>query len=272
MKRIAIIGLGSIGLRHAENLLSMGYTDLCAVDARPFPKETRFPVLNDIRAVGRWNPTHVLVCTPPEQHYIHAVRFLASAIPVFIEKPITTNTSDARALCALAKREKVALAVGYMERAHPAVIDAREWFLENHATDVEVVCYWKATKKTYELNVIAESSHAIDTAISIIGKPDSVMEYKDCKTSTQSHVRLLSGVHSATVLMDMNCDPARSIAMHSINGGFFEKQYGLTSEEWDDCYKAELQAFLDGKPLCTGQDGLAVVEVMEHLTNGISYA
>jgi hypothetical protein len=55
----------------------------------------------------------------------------------------------------------------------------------------------------------------------------------------------------------------RRINLYAHKGKTFGRQYGLDKAEWDLCYRAELQAFLDGKPLCTGEDGLRVMEILE---------
>jgi hypothetical protein len=50
------------------------------------------------------------------------------------------------------------------------------------------------------------------------------------------------------------------------NGGQdWEAYYGTSCVEWWGCYKAELYAFLNGTPLCTGDDGVAVMQVIEKI-------
>ena len=260
-ERIAIIGLGSIGSRHADTLLAMGYQDLVAVDPRPMPHEERFPVVDRFEDIGYWKPQAALICSPPEFHYHHAKYFLDFGIPTFIEKPMTHTASEARTLCAIAHMNKTILAVGHMERAHPVVLEARHWAVTHQPDRAEFFCYWRAAQKTYTLSCVDESSHVIDTALFVMGRAER------CKRrggiGSRASIALLHGNDAGSeITMDMDAPPRRRIQIYGA-GESFSKDYGTTKEEWGACYKAELQAFLDGKPLCTGHDGVAVMEILE---------
>lgn len=261
--RIAIVGVGSIGSRHIDTLLSMGYQDLVGIDPRPMPDDERLPIVESFEDVDGWKPTHALICSPPESHYHHAKHFLERGVATFIEKPMTEARIEAVALNALAENEGAVLAVGYMERAHPIVQQAKDWARANKPTFAEVFCYWRATPKTYALDVAAESSHAIDTALYIMG--DAADVRRRGGVQVRSHIELMHEKARTEVIMDMDASPRRRIQLYTENLYAFSMDYGTTAEEWDACYKAELQAFLDGKPLCTGEDGLKVVEVLEQL-------
>src|SRR5574343_110843 len=168
--RIAIVGVGSIGSRHIDNLLSMGYTDLVGVDSRPMPDDERLPILDSFEDLSPWKPTHVLICTPPFLHYHHARYFLESGIPVFIEKPMTTKAIESVSLNELAKAAGTYIGMGYMERAHPFVQGLTGWIWGKNLSGAHIDCFWKATRKTYDGDVAEESSHAIDTAIYLFGE------------------------------------------------------------------------------------------------------
>lgn len=260
--RIAIVGLGSIGSRHLNTLLSMGYQDVVAVEPRPMPQEERVPVIGELREMAGWGATHAIICSPPEWHYHHAKFFLDRGIPTFIEKPMTRTASEARTLCTIAHMNKTVLAVGYMERAHRIVQEARQWAAENGAGHAEFYCYWRAAEKTYPLRIIGESSHVIDTALFVMGKAERAVRRGGA--GVRAHASIVHGSAVSEITMDMDAEPRRRIQLYAADGSFFSKDYGTTAEEWDACYREELQAFLNGAPLCTGHDGLAVMEVIEH--------
>lgn len=261
--RIVIMGLGSIGSKHVDTLLSMGCCELVAVDPRPMPHEDRLPVLQYLDDLGAWRPTHALICSPPDLHYPHARYFLQAGIPTFIEKPMTAKSYEAIFLNEVAKNAGTYLGVGYMERAHPVVQEARRWAIAHEPDRAEVFCYWRAAKKTYTLEVMRESSHAIDTALYVMG---STTGYKRRGGSgPRSCVMLEHGKAQTEITMDMDASPRRRIKLFA-DGLFFEQDYGTSPDEWTDCYRAELHAFLDGTPLCDGRDGLAVVDVLEALS------
>ena len=262
--RIAVIGVGSIGSRHIDNLLDMGYQDLVGVDPRPMQHDERLPIVDTLEDIEWWEPTHALICSPPEFHYHHAKHFVDRGIHTFIEKPMTVSSTEASALCATAHMNKSVIAVGYMERAHPCVVDARNFVMSYGCDMVEICCYWKATDKTYGLDTAQESSHAIDLAVYLLGEPHVISDHHhngECTLKTYHH----SCGANCIIRMNMQEWPRRIINILAPNGQRFSEMYGETKEEWDDCYKAELQAFLAGRPLCTGEDGLKVVGILERM-------
>jgi predicted dehydrogenase len=260
--RIAIIGIGSIGSRHIDTLLAMGHTDLVGVDPRKMPDEERLPVIAEFGEFGPWKPTHALICSPPQHHYGQAKFFLEHGIHTFIEKPMAQYVCEAECLNAYAEETKAVLAVGYMERANPTVIEARGFARQNPVKNAYIECYWKQTGKTYTQNVIAESSHAIDTAQFILG---DLLHDVTARTTSSAEMRLNGKDLNCYVTINADALPMRRINLYAHNGKAFGRQYGLDKAEWDACYRTELEAFLDGKPLCTGADGLKVLEILEQL-------
>lgn len=261
--RIAIVGLGSMGSKHVSTLVEMGHTDLVAVEPHPMPNEDRLPVERELRDIEGFDSTHAIICTPPKEHYHHAKYFLDRGIPTLIEKPMTCTASEARRLCAIAHANKTVLAVGYMERGHRVVLQAKQWAAEHAVNRAEVYCYWRAMKKTYQLRIIDESSHAIDTALFTLGHAESAMRRGGIGGRAYASIRHQHAVSEIT--MDMEAEPRRRIQLYAADGNRFCEDYGTTVEEWSACYKAELGAFLRGAPLCAGEDGLAVMEILEQL-------
>lgn len=264
MPCIAIVGIGSIGSRHINTLLSMGYHNLVGVDTRPMQNDERLAIVDTIDNVMEWQPTHALICTPPDLHFEHAHAFISRGIPTFIEKPMTVEMAQALMLNSLAKAASTYIAVGYMERANPAVLAARD-FAQRHALSrMSIECHWQATRKTYNLNEMLESSHALDTARFILGRDIFVRSVTYQHSSIEIMLRAQE-ITDTLVIMNANALPMRRLNLSALNGATFCRQYGISSKEWDQCYRDELQSFLDGTPLCTGEDGAAIVEIAYQL-------
>ena len=263
--RIAIVGVGSIGSKHIDNLLAMGYQDLVGVDPRPMPHEERLPVISAFCDLEPWKPTHALICSPPDWHYHHAKYFVDQGISTFIEKPMTVSRVEASELCATAHMNKSILAVGYMERAHPAVKQAKEFVKRYGCVRAEICCYWQATEKTYSLHTSQESSHAIDLAQFLLGDM-CLMSVRDLPWREVELKVEHARVCETKICMNMHETwTRRVIRLESENHEIFSEIYGESKDEWASCYQEELVAFLAGKPLCTGEDGLRVVEILEEM-------
>lgn len=261
--RIAIVGVGSIGSKHIHNLLAMGYQDLVGVDPRQMTHEEPLPVVQSLEGLNYYGITHALICSPPKLHYTHAAYFLEQGIPTFIEKPMTANSHYANELLRAAAEHDTYIGVGYMERAHPTVRAAKEFIEKHGCVKAEICCYWTATGKTYSLDTAQESSHAIDLAMFLLGP---ALLVGSCKEGNEVTIRTdFEGGATCVIRMNMHEWPRRVINLVGKDGEQFRDMYGETQEEWSECYKAELQAFLDGKPLCTGEDGLRVVEILEEM-------
>lgn len=94
MTRLLVVGYGSIGRRHVQNLRTLGVSDILVCE--PDPERRRraereggvgtFPGLE--AALDR-EPTAVVVCTPPASHLPVATEAAARGCALFIEKPLT---------------------------------------------------------------------------------------------------------------------------------------------------------------------------------------
>lgn len=119
--RHLVIGLGSIGRRHAQILLQYGHkvagVDVCQGDAVPFP------VYKSMREGWDIEPDMVWICTPTHLHARQAVEAIKRGVHVFIEKPVAHDLESALAIRDAwnAMEEKRMVWVACNMRFHPAV-------------------------------------------------------------------------------------------------------------------------------------------------------
>src|SRR5216684_6382177 len=108
--RVLVVGCGSIGRRHARNLKSLGVRQLgfCDTSAEALKRcreELKGETFSDYsEALGKFKPDIVLVCTPPVYHVEEALAALRARAHVFIEKPVSHESSGIEALIAEARR------------------------------------------------------------------------------------------------------------------------------------------------------------------------
>lgn len=90
---IVVIGMGSIGVRHVSNLLSLGYKNITMVTQRTdFPTNwPEFPVYSLFENIPEdIDFTHALICSPTARHLNDLIPVLQAGIPsVFLEKPVS---------------------------------------------------------------------------------------------------------------------------------------------------------------------------------------
>ena len=130
--RLAIIGLGVIGKRHAERATKEPMCDVVAVaDIDP-------AVEADAKALGatfyadyealaaRERIDGVIIATPNHLHTPVGVTFAELGVHLLVEKPIAETVERAERLIEVAERHRVRVLVGHHRRHNPVVRAARE--------------------------------------------------------------------------------------------------------------------------------------------------
>ena len=155
--RVAVVGVGQIGSRHARIYASMPGVRLaavCDVDAKRaahWARTLRCTALTDFRElVGKVEAASLAV--PSSLHAAIGLPLLQAGIPLLIEKPIATTLHDADALIRTAERRGCVVQIGHVERFNAAIRAALRHlthprFIEVHrlspypfrGTDVSVV-------------------------------------------------------------------------------------------------------------------------------------
>lgn len=258
--RIAILGMGSIGARHAQNLLEMGETDLIGCDYRAADVRAgfQFPIMNSLEYVWAARPDAVLICTPPATHTTLALDAIESGAHVFIEKPIATTVADATHLVRAAEQKNVQLAVGYQLRFHCYGIERHRYQQKLSIVHQQDMSTWPSL---YIKDVLDEFSHEIDVAFYLNGPAQSVVaRNRGYRWNIEiQHQTAYSNIQ-------INAGP-----------GPFARWIAATAGAWqfnicknDQAYKDELAAFLSvcqgstwNDRLCSGAEAAHVVRIIE---------
>ncbi len=155
--RSAVIGVGYLGKFHAEKYAAMenvdlvGVVDVDAAQAESVARKLNTAAYTDYHdLLGKVDAVSVVVHTPA--HYAVSRTFLENDVDVLIEKPMTTDLTEADELIAIADERDRIIQVGHLERFNPAVVALRDiinqpMFIESHrlsiykprCTDVSVV-------------------------------------------------------------------------------------------------------------------------------------
>ncbi|MBW7951254.1 MAG: Gfo/Idh/MocA family oxidoreductase [Chitinophagaceae bacterium] len=96
--QILLIGLGSIGKRHLNNILSLGYTNIAIVSSKKvLPEEFKhlsvFATIQE--AVQKQQFSSAIICVPTAQHIYTLEQCLHANIEhIYLEKPVSNNFND----------------------------------------------------------------------------------------------------------------------------------------------------------------------------------
>ncbi|HEY3276981.1 MAG TPA: Gfo/Idh/MocA family oxidoreductase [Syntrophorhabdaceae bacterium] len=173
--RIALIGAGHMGRIHLQKLAAMdgvtvsGIADTDRVRAAELSEQYALPFVDDYHAL-LGNSDGVVVSTPTEAHYEIGRAFLAGGAHLFMEKPITSETSQARELIQLAKEKGLVFQVGHLERFNPAFTKAAA--LVKAPLYIETRRVSPFTGRSTDITVILDLMiHDIDLVLSLARSP-----------------------------------------------------------------------------------------------------
>ena len=123
MKKIALIGIGKMGMSHlAIANQTPGIEIVAIVDtSKPllhfFNKNTKFECFSDYKKMlDKVDIDGVMILVPNSFHYPIAQYCIERGLHVFVEKPFTLTYKDSNSLVTLAKENNVKGQVGYVNR------------------------------------------------------------------------------------------------------------------------------------------------------------
>lgn len=133
--RVAVVGLGKMGLLHASLLNIMPNIQLAALCDKSWlmqklaKKTLKSPLVTDeLDDLSNLDLDAVYVTTPIPSHYTIVKEIYSKKIApnVFVEKTLSSNNSQSEELCRLAKNSKGQNMVGYMKRFSVTFRKAKE--------------------------------------------------------------------------------------------------------------------------------------------------
>ncbi|MDE1866393.1 MAG: Gfo/Idh/MocA family oxidoreductase [Thaumarchaeota archaeon] len=172
--KIAQIGVGGFGKNHARILSQLGILSaVCDADlAKSKEFGTKYSV-NHYSSVdsllGSEQFDAAFVCTPTSTHFEIARNLLQKRKNVFVEKPMTYLSREGEELLELAKKNKVVLTSGYIERFNPAVSLVKEYVRTKKYGELIMLEFHRENRMPphiKDVGIIYDTSvHDIDTAM-----------------------------------------------------------------------------------------------------------
>ena len=124
--KVAVIGAGKLGSRHAEMYTKIPHVELVGVcdviehRAKETAHRCKTKAFTDHRELLKLVNAASIVVPSPKHHEISKV-FLSNGVDLLIEKPITTTLAEADELLQIAKTHGRLIQVGHIERFNSAI-------------------------------------------------------------------------------------------------------------------------------------------------------
>ena len=170
---IGVIGIGYLGKYHLQKFITnrnckttwivdLDSNNLSQNISDSIKKTTKYKdIVKDVDAVS--------IVTPTKDHYQIAKFFLENKKHVLIEKPITKTVDQADKLITIAKKNKLILQAGHLERFNPVMERLNNEI--NKPVFIEVHRLAKFNPRSTDVNVIFDLMiHDIDIVTSLVKK------------------------------------------------------------------------------------------------------
>ena len=182
--KIGIIGVGGWGKNHSRVLHDFGVlTSICDMDkSKAKDLATRYNVnyygsMDDM--INSESLDACLVCTPTKTHYPVSKKLMEKGINVFVEKPLSYLSKECEEMILIAKKNKISLTCGYIERFNPAVQEVKRILSEKIYGELLMMEFHRENRMPLhikDVGIIYDTAvHDIDTAIYLFGTNPQVV-------------------------------------------------------------------------------------------------
>jgi predicted dehydrogenase len=167
--RIFILGLGSIGKRHYDNLKALKHE----------------VYTGDIGDNLKFDVDCAFICTPTQFHVQQALEYIRRGIPIFIEKPLSWSLEELDTIEDAIGKYKVLSMVGCNNRFHPSLLKAKTIADTGKVIFVRAEAgyflpFWRKTdyRKSYSASeyggIVLDDIHSYDYLYWLFGKFKSI--------------------------------------------------------------------------------------------------
>ncbi|HEC27140.1 MAG TPA: Gfo/Idh/MocA family oxidoreductase [Gammaproteobacteria bacterium] len=130
--RALVVGLGSIGIRHLNNLKALSVEDLSVCRRRNLPLHTDvdldgITVFLDYQQALQSRPDIVVVSNPTSMHAKYARLALDMGADIYLEKPVSHDVMNIPDIQAAAQKHGSICAIGCQLRFDPTLEAVKQW-------------------------------------------------------------------------------------------------------------------------------------------------
>jgi len=298
---VAVIGTGFWGKNHARVYKELPSTELIAIcDVDPARAES---IAKQYGAKAYTNSGHMLknkdieaisVCTWSTHLANETLKGLRAGKHVLVEKPMATNSKQAKRLCQTAEENGLVLTVGFLMRFIPGLQSIREALERNKigqlvCANAKRVSQWP--ERIGDVGVVKDTAiHDIDV-MRFISKQDPTTVYakmgnmRHRKFEDYAHIMLTYRGGESAFIESNWLTPYKTRTLTVTGSDAIMRLDYITQDLWieqqketlqpryafQEPLKCELQHFAEcvaekKKPLITGEDGVRALEIAQAAT------
>ena len=211
--KILIIGYGSIGKRHFDNLVHLGYSDIVICTKNPQAKKLvkkGIKIIDSLNLAINENPDVSIICNETSLHISTAIKLAKNNSHLFIEKPLSNSLKNLNDLLKIVKKKKLLSMIGCNMRFHDGIKKIKTLLEKNeigrvYSIRVENGSFmpdwhpWEdyqisyASRKKLGGGVVLTQIHEIDYLYWFFGKVSEVFSYSEKISDLKLDVEDYSG-------------------------------------------------------------------------------
>lgn len=209
MRKILVIGGGSIGERHVRCFLNTGRATVSLCELNPELRQDvtqRYQLPQSFESLedALQHPFDgAVVCTPAHLHIPMALDIARCGIGLLIEKPLSTSPQNIDQLQHEVTERQLPASVAYVLRQHPAMQAMQQFMAERRfGRPVQVVAvggqhfpFYRPAYRNIYYNNHATGGGAIQDALTHIVNASEWMVGPICRLTTDAEHCVLDGVH-----------------------------------------------------------------------------
>jgi predicted dehydrogenase len=258
--RVGIIGMGRMGITHFSIINSHPSVEIVAVaDTSKMTLDILKKYVQSVQIFKDYKelidiskPDAIIVCTPPNLHYVVCDYAYQHDIHVFVEKPFTANVVHAKELKSKFESKGLVNQVGYVNRFNDVFIAVKKYVEEGLIGDIirfksemftctvtkkEETESWRSFRENGGGAVFEIAAHAIDLVDYIIGPPDRIVgtsmnqilskHVEDIVSSTFIYKNGCSGTLYVNWCDTSYRKPANKLELFGLKGKILADQHGM---------------------------------------------
>ena len=239
--KVAVIGVGAMGRNHARSYSSIkgaslvGVADVNESLGRKIAKtyHTKF-YASYLDLISNEKPQAVSIVVPTSLHFKVAMDCINHGISVLVEKPLTSTVEEAEKLVREAKKRKVVILAGHIERYNPVIVKLQKLINSAKFGDILSIVVKRVglyPPRVRDVNVVTDLAvHDLDIICSLLGQtPTRVYARGGRSLNNQriDHAEIFLDFDRSSCFIQVNWITPIKIRTLSITGkkGFAEIDY-----------------------------------------------
>lgn len=302
--KVGVIGVGSMGKNHVRSYVALkhvcdlvGIYDIDQKKSKEMAKSYGVKSFSSLDSILK-EVNAVNIATPTTTHYSITLKAIEAGKHVLIEKPITNEIDEANEILKRAKKKKLIVQVGHIERFNPAIKALPDMLEEENIIAIDVQRMGPYDPRIDDTDVIQDLMiHDIDVVSSLIDSKivkvnafarkvvsKKHMDFAVANYQTQNDVivTLTSSRATNKKIRKMAITTEKSfIELDYLNRKITrtrrgngdlnknkQREYEETYENEEEPLKMQLMHFVNSiknktKPLISGHDGLEALKLIK---------